>query len=154
MAESISLQATVPFELSGSRLDQIAAELFPDYSRSRLQSWIKSGELTVNGMQRKPKEKLNGGEELKIEATEENNDEWVAQDIALTCRPGRSSGSGSSERHLAERSVASRSGYGAPAPCWHCASTGQRHHRSDGCCKKPDGTERVGRTATGSLHGA
>ncbi|MFG1488435.1 23S rRNA pseudouridine(1911/1915/1917) synthase RluD [Oceanospirillum sp. HFRX-1_2] len=83
MAESISLQATVPFELSGSRLDQIAAELFPDYSRSRLQSWIKSGELTVNGAQRKPKEKLTGGEVLNVEATEENNEEWVAQDIAL-----------------------------------------------------------------------
>jgi len=83
MAETISLQATVPFELSGSRLDQIAAELFPDYSRSRLQSWIKSGQLTVNDAQRKPKEKLNGGEQLKIEATEVNNDEWVAQDIAL-----------------------------------------------------------------------
>ncbi len=83
MAESISLQADVPFELGGSRFDQIAAELFPDYSRSRLQSWIKEGVLTVNGQVRKPKEKLNGGETLTVEATVEDNEEWQAQDIAL-----------------------------------------------------------------------
>jgi 23S rRNA pseudouridine1911/1915/1917 synthase len=83
MAESISLQASVPFELSGSRFDQIAAELFPDYSRSRLQTWIKEGTLTVDGAVRKPKEKLNGGEELKVETKVENSDEWEAQDIAL-----------------------------------------------------------------------
>lgn len=83
MAESISLQASVPFELSGSRFDQIAAELFPEYSRSRLQTWIKEGTLTVDGAVRKPKEKLNGGEELKVETKVENSDEWEAQDIAL-----------------------------------------------------------------------
>lgn len=83
MAESISLQATVPFELGGSRFDQIAAELFPDYSRSRLQSWIKDGVLTVDGNTRKPKEKLFGGEVLAAQTTVENSDEWVAQDIAL-----------------------------------------------------------------------
>ncbi|MBB1487973.1 23S rRNA pseudouridine(1911/1915/1917) synthase RluD [Oceanospirillum sediminis] len=83
MAESISLQATVPFELGGSRFDQIAAELFPDYSRSRLQSWIKDGVLTVDGKIRKPKEKLFGGEVLAAQTTVENSDEWVAQDIAL-----------------------------------------------------------------------
>ncbi len=83
MAESISLQADVPFELGGSRFDQIAAELFPDYSRSRLQSWIKEGALTVNGQARKPKEKLNGGETLSVNTTVEDNEEWQAQDIAL-----------------------------------------------------------------------
>ena len=49
MAEYIELQAEVPMELRGSRLDQAAAQLFPDYSRARLQQWIKSGELTVDG---------------------------------------------------------------------------------------------------------
>lgn len=83
MAESISLQATVPFEMGGSRFDQVAAELFPDYSRSRLQGWIKDGVLTVDGKVRKPKDKLFGGEQLQAETTVENSEEWIAQDIAL-----------------------------------------------------------------------
>ena len=45
----ITGQFTVPPELSDKRLDQAAAELMPEHSRSRLQSWIKSGALTVNG---------------------------------------------------------------------------------------------------------
>ena len=49
MAEIIEFEALVPEEYRGQRLDQVAAQLFPDYSRSRLQGWIKSGELTVNG---------------------------------------------------------------------------------------------------------
>jgi 23S rRNA pseudouridine1911/1915/1917 synthase len=39
----------VPDELSGERLDKVAAQLFPAYSRSRLQSWIESGRLLVDG---------------------------------------------------------------------------------------------------------
>lgn len=83
MAESISLQATVPFELTGSRIDQVAAELFPEYSRARLQSWIKEGTLTANGAVHKPKDKLIGGELLVINATVENSEAWQAQAIEL-----------------------------------------------------------------------
>ncbi|OPX54767.1 ribosomal large subunit pseudouridine synthase D [Oceanospirillum multiglobuliferum] len=83
MAESISLQATVPFELTGSRIDQAAAELFPEYSRARLQSWIKEGTLTANGVVHKPKDKLIGGELLVVNATVENSEAWQAQDIEL-----------------------------------------------------------------------
>ena len=31
------------------RLDQVAAALFADYSRARLQKWIRSGDLTIDG---------------------------------------------------------------------------------------------------------
>ena len=46
----------VPIHLAGSRFDQALAELFPDYSRSRLSAMIKDGAITVNGAtaQRKP----------------------------------------------------------------------------------------------------
>ena len=38
--EKIQLQAVVPQTLLGKRLDQALAEMFPDYSRSRLKEWI------------------------------------------------------------------------------------------------------------------
>ena len=40
------LMARVPDELAGMRLDQCLAEMFPDYSRSKLQTWIKAGRVT------------------------------------------------------------------------------------------------------------
>ena len=81
--QTISQHEQVPAELAGTRLDQAAAQLFPDFSRSRLQSWIKSGELTVDGKAVKTRAKLMGGEQLRIEARLEEADHWQAQDIPL-----------------------------------------------------------------------
>lgn len=64
----IHLQATVPAELAMERLDRVASQLFREYSRSRLQSWIKSGELTVDGETWRPRDKVSGGEDLEIDA--------------------------------------------------------------------------------------
>lgn len=64
MQETIQRQATVPPEMEGDRLDQIAASLFNEFSRARLQQWIKAGDLKVNQESRKPKDKLLSGDEL------------------------------------------------------------------------------------------
>jgi 23S rRNA pseudouridine1911/1915/1917 synthase len=68
MHQDVNLKARVPGDMAGDRLDQIAAHLFPDYSRSRLQQWIKSGELTVDENRKKAKDKLYGGELLEVKA--------------------------------------------------------------------------------------
>ena len=83
MAEQIQLEASVPESLQGSRLDQVAAKLFPDYSRSRLQEWIKSGELTVDGRSAKSRDKLVVGQLLVLAAEVEDEARWEAEDIAL-----------------------------------------------------------------------
>ena len=46
---------SVPAELAGRRLDQAAAALLPEFSRSRLRTWIDAGELTVGGHAAKPR---------------------------------------------------------------------------------------------------
>jgi 23S rRNA pseudouridine1911/1915/1917 synthase len=84
MAEVVQLQMAVPAGLGGQRFDLIAAQLFPDYSRARLQSWIKSGELTVDGAPRQAKDKLPSGAHLALHAElQPVNDSWRAQPIAL-----------------------------------------------------------------------
>jgi 23S rRNA pseudouridine1911/1915/1917 synthase len=83
MTDAIKLEATVPLELGGTRLDQTAAELFDGFSRSRLQQWIKEGHLLVNGQQQRPKDKLIGGEHLSIHVVPEPEGEWQAEAIAL-----------------------------------------------------------------------
>ena len=72
MKETIELAARVPAELDGERLDQAAARLFPEYSRSRLQTWIRTGELRVGGEQRRPRDKVCLGDALAVAA------EWAA----------------------------------------------------------------------------
>ncbi len=62
------LTATVGPEHAGKRLDQVLAVLFPDYSRSRLQEWVKEGLVTVDGTVRRPRDKLLGGERVELEA--------------------------------------------------------------------------------------
>lgn len=83
MTERIQQQATVPLELDNDRLDQVAARLFPDYSRSRLQGWIKKGDLLVDGQQLRPRDKVREGAELSIDTEPEQAVGWQPQDIDL-----------------------------------------------------------------------
>jgi 23S rRNA pseudouridine1911/1915/1917 synthase len=73
----------VPPQLSDKRLDQAAAELMPEHSRSRLQSWIKSGALTVNGAVRKPRDKVMLDDVLDLDAEPEVQVTWEAEPISL-----------------------------------------------------------------------
>jgi 23S rRNA pseudouridine1911/1915/1917 synthase len=75
--------AQVPADLFGFRLDQAAAALFPEYSRGRLQAWINSGALTVDGQPAKSKQKLTGGECLSLVVEEAPQGDWQAEDIPL-----------------------------------------------------------------------
>lgn len=83
MTEKIEREAAVPAELGGSRLDQVAAQLFPEYSRSRLQAWIRQGELCVDGQQCRPRDKVPEGARLRVNAQLERSVGWQAQDIAV-----------------------------------------------------------------------
>ncbi|UTW46653.1 23S rRNA pseudouridine(1911/1915/1917) synthase RluD [bacterium SCSIO 12696] len=79
----MDLEATTELTHSGKRLDQVAAELFSDYSRSRIKQWIDEGALTVNGEVRKPKDRLVGGEQLILQATVEPAGEWLPEAMPL-----------------------------------------------------------------------
>lgn len=65
------------------RLDQCLAEMFPDYSRSKLQTWIKAGRVKVDGVALRGREKLDGGEEIELDAEAEVVLECDAEDIPL-----------------------------------------------------------------------
>ncbi len=74
---------SIPPEHSDRRLDQAAAELMPEHSRSRLQGWIKSGALTVNGKTCKPRDKVMLGDRLDLDAEPEAQVSWEAESIDL-----------------------------------------------------------------------
>jgi 23S rRNA pseudouridine1911/1915/1917 synthase len=56
------LSATVPLEMGGLRLDQALARLFHQYSRSRLQDWLRSGHIKVDGQTPPARMAVSGGE--------------------------------------------------------------------------------------------
>lgn len=53
-------------EAAGLRLDQWLAQAMPQFSRSRLKTWIEAGAVTVDGAAADPKHKLRGGEEVHV----------------------------------------------------------------------------------------
>ncbi|RZA15404.1 MAG: RNA pseudouridine synthase, partial [Lysobacteraceae bacterium] len=75
--------ATVPDTAAGRRLDAVVAELFPEYSRSRLSAWIKAGDLVVDGAQARPRDAVRGGETVALTVVEEVQTHAVAEDIPL-----------------------------------------------------------------------
>jgi 23S rRNA pseudouridine1911/1915/1917 synthase len=50
IAAPAARSASVPATLAGERLDKVLAKVFPEFSRSRLQSWVEAGRVRVNGM--------------------------------------------------------------------------------------------------------
>ncbi|BBG61486.1 Ribosomal large subunit pseudouridine synthase D [Providencia rustigianii] len=84
MAQQVQLSATIAESQLGQRLDQALAELFPDYSRSRIKEWILDDRVQVNGkVINKAKEKVLGGEQISIDALIEEDTRWEPQDIPL-----------------------------------------------------------------------
>jgi len=74
----------IPQDLGGLRLDQALQKLMPEHSRSRLQSWIKAGAITLNQQAATSKLKVWGGERIEITPQvipEENA--FLAEDLPL-----------------------------------------------------------------------
>jgi len=74
---------TIPPEVSGQRLDQALAGLLPDYSRTRIKEWIDAGQVVVDGRVPRGRDKLIGGETVKVQATIEAATGVEAEPITL-----------------------------------------------------------------------
>ena len=82
--DKIELHGEISSELAGLRLDQALAKLFPEYSRSLLQSWIRDGYVTVDEkISQKPREKVSADQKITVCATLKPDQRWEAQVIPL-----------------------------------------------------------------------
>jgi 23S rRNA pseudouridine1911/1915/1917 synthase len=61
------MTASIPTTLGGMRLDQALTRLFPQYSRNRLQAWLKSGNITVDGRRLEANHAVTGGEAVALQ---------------------------------------------------------------------------------------
>ncbi|MDQ1092296.1 23S rRNA pseudouridine1911/1915/1917 synthase [Xanthomonas sacchari] len=76
-------QARVPDHAAGRRFDAVLAELFPEYSRSRLAEWIKSGDALLDGAPARPRDPLRGGEIASLHAVLDTQTHALPEDIPL-----------------------------------------------------------------------
>ncbi|TDR48674.1 ribosomal large subunit pseudouridine synthase D [Tahibacter aquaticus] len=83
---SAVLTVEIPFEHAGRRFDQVLAELFPDYSRSRLSSWIKSGDALLDGALVAPRQLVKGGQRISLVAVASQEVPMAPEDIELDIR--------------------------------------------------------------------
>jgi 23S rRNA pseudouridine1911/1915/1917 synthase len=80
----VRLSLRIPDSQAGQRLDQALAAVLPDYSRSRIKGWIESGEVRIDGAVRRPRDKVDGGEQVEIDAALPEETTAQAQSIPLT----------------------------------------------------------------------
>lgn len=83
MNEHIKISTAIPDEMSGKRLDQALAILLPEHSRARLQGWIRDGYVLIDNKTMRPRDKVQGGEQVKIQAEVETQISASPENIPL-----------------------------------------------------------------------
>jgi len=78
-----TLKIIIPERMTGQRLDVALSEMLPDYSRSKITAWIKSGEALIEHKPFKPKDKVNGSEMVELTISQKQKNDWVGEDIPL-----------------------------------------------------------------------
>ncbi len=77
------IQIIIPKRMKGERLDVAISKMLPEQSRSKITSWVKSGEAMINERIFKPKDKVSGDEIVSLALNQESNYDWLAEDIPL-----------------------------------------------------------------------
>lgn len=62
-------EGLVPAEQGGARADLALAALWPEFSRSRIQGWIRAGQVTVDGRVLRPRDPVAPGAKVVLETT-------------------------------------------------------------------------------------
>jgi 23S rRNA pseudouridine1911/1915/1917 synthase len=83
MSETIYLSGIIPEQAAGRRLDQVLAELFSQYSRSRLQQWTRQGQVLLDGKPATVRQRVLGGEAVEVRAELQEEGAVEPENIAL-----------------------------------------------------------------------
>jgi len=77
------LNIILPERMTGIRLDVALSEMLPNYSRSKITAWIKSGDALIDEKTFKPKDKVNGSQLVRLSLNKKQNNNWSAENIPL-----------------------------------------------------------------------
>jgi len=73
----------LPASAAGLRLDQALAAALPQYSRARLQRWIRQGAVRLAGKAARARDRVEGGEQIVVEAQFEADQSVAAEALPL-----------------------------------------------------------------------
>ena len=77
------LNIILPERMTGIRLDVALSEMLPNYSRSKITAWIKSGDALIDEKTFKPKDKVNGSQLVRLSLNKKQNNNLSAENIPL-----------------------------------------------------------------------
>ena len=83
MSQHIHIELVIPAEMAGLRFDQALAQLLPDYSRARLQTWLRDEQITINGKHPRQRDRVKGEEQVVLHATLATETCNKAQDVGI-----------------------------------------------------------------------
>ncbi len=83
MKELEPIRVRVPVDLAGMRLDRALAALLPDFSRSRLQQWLREGLVQVDRGPTRGRDRVRGGELVEVHGRLPVSERWEAQEIPV-----------------------------------------------------------------------
>ncbi len=77
------LNIIIPKRMAGARIDAAISEMLPDFSRSKISTWIKSGDAIINSKTFKPKDRVNGTEIVFLSLKQKQTNDWMPEKIPL-----------------------------------------------------------------------
>ena len=80
---AVTRSEVVPHSAAGRRFDAVVAELFPEYSRTRLSEWIKAGDVLLDGAQVRGRDSVRGGETASLDVVLDTQTHALPQDIPI-----------------------------------------------------------------------
>ncbi len=83
MTKQIDRDETIASDQASRRLDAVLAEIWSEFSRSRITAWIRDGSVLLDGATVKPGRRLLGGERVILSAELTAHTELAPQAIAL-----------------------------------------------------------------------
>ena len=77
------LNILIPERMNGQRLDSSLSEMLPEYSRSKISVWIKSGNALIDNKAFKPKDNSKGNEVVTLLINHKEKINWTPEKISL-----------------------------------------------------------------------
>ena len=78
-----TINVIIPSRLTGERIDFALAMMLPDFSRSKITAWIKSGEALLNEKKFRPKDRVTGNEIVTLKINHKRSLNWIPENIPL-----------------------------------------------------------------------
>ena len=83
MNDDTGIDMILPAASAGERLDTVLGRMLPEYSRSRIQAWLRAGQIQVDGASPRASVRIRGGEQVQIRVPAVEAGAWLAEPVPL-----------------------------------------------------------------------